>query len=128
MVGGDISLYELSHGNSISNQDNTPDLNRSKFSVERIQNAISSCYAKHEDALKVVIIVLGIAVYFIYFGYCLSLGIHNEDDARLIWVTALAVLVIIWKSVKNQFNDPVGRHIFKPISRVSRKYWKYIKW
>ncbi|XP_046568406.1 solute carrier family 28 member 3-like isoform X2 [Haliotis rubra] len=77
--------------------------------VGTLQTAVTSAYTKHEKAVWMVIKFLLMAGYIGYFGYAMYYRFGDEGSYRLMVVTVLGVLIILWGigggSVMNVINS-----------------------
>ena len=96
--------------------------------TERVLGWFHRLVTRHGTEIRIALILLASVAYAAYFGYCISRGIHSEDDIRLIWLTAVVAFGVLYSTASTYFNDPLGRYVFSPLRVLVNKHWLFFKW
>ncbi|XP_074647345.1 solute carrier family 28 member 3-like [Tubulanus polymorphus] len=122
------SEINLDHEDSAGDQDEKSCENACQRWVAHTQNTLQNCYISHKKITWILIKVLIVMLYGAYFSYAMYYQFGDEPSIRLLWITAVVIVAIIWSLVSEAFGEQIDKVIGKPTNLFVQNHFQVFKW
>ncbi len=94
--------------------------------IVRVRIAASRWIHRHAAELRRFLFGLALIGYFVYFGVAVNYSF--EGSLALVVLTALALVLLTYKFVRDRWGKRVSQQLFRPIFRCWDNQWNKTKW
>ena len=85
-------------------------------------------WERHGANIKLAIYALMILGYAVYFGFAMSYEFGSESSIRLLWMTMLAVFIVLVSIISDKFGDKINKYVIQPPVNFINRHWMLFKW
>ena len=93
-----------------------------------MQTSLSSFWERHGQTIKYIIYALLVLGYAVYFGFAMAYEFGSESSIRLLWMTCLAVFIVLVTVISDKWGDAINEKVIDPPVNFVKRHWMLFKW
>ena len=92
------------------------------------RSAMWQFYVLHKLAIRRVLLLLLVVLYFVYFGYAMSYEFGDEGSIRLLWVTCLVIVILILSWIRRLLRPQLQQLTSSTTVMFLRRHHRHVNW